>query len=298
MPLIYNGTEIETIIYNGVQLDKLIYNGVVVWEGMPDYTVLYFNNTTTSTVTQRVGRIIKNDTTPTQVYVNDTLIATWTTAGSSVGWTDYFDMPPNEDVVVKIVGGSFYMPTSITYRSKYMYKAILGKNVVGAMILGLDGETSLTSLVIGPNVTKIDTIPDSVTSLTLSEGLIKIDNQCFNGNTGITNFNIPASVNTIESYAFGNCAQLISATIPNPNCQFGSNIFTECPVLSELYIYTTAEQTSKSESGWGGWCRGCTLTPTIHLSQSIGTIEQARTLFGSIFDLIERGRYCTVLFDL
>ena len=298
MPLIFNGTEVETIIYNGVQLDKLVYNGVVVWEGIPDYAVFYFKNTTSSTVTQQIGRIVKNDTTPTYVYVNDVLLTTWTTANTSVGWSGYFDMPPNEDVVVKIVGGSFYMTTSITYRTKYMYKAVLGKNVVGPMTLGLNGEDALTTLVVGPNVTEIDALPKSITSITLSEGLQKIDNQCFYQNTGITEFNIPSTVTEIEAYAFGKCSQLTSATILNPDCQFGSNIFTECPVLSELFIYTTAEQTSKSTSGWGGWCRGCTLTPTIHLSKSIGTIEQARSLFGSIFDLIKSGRYCTVLFDL
>lgn len=298
MPLIYNGTEIETIIYNGVQLDKLIYNGVVVWEGMPDYTAFYYKNTTSSTVTQRVGRIIKDSTTPTYVYVNDTLIATWTTEGSSVSWTDYFDLPPNEDVVVKIVGGSFYAPSAISYTSKHMYKAILGKNYVGPMTLCFNNDSKLTSLVIGPNVTEIDNVPDAVTSLTLSEGLLKIDNQCFYENKGITTFNIPMSVNTIESYAFGYCAQLVSATIPNTSCQFGSNMFTHCPVLTDIYVYSTAEQTSKSDTGWGGWCRGCTLNPIIHLSSSIGTLTQARALFGSKFDLIKDDRYCTVVFDL
>ena len=36
MPLIYNGTTIDTIVYNGVTLDKVIYNGVTVWEGIPE----------------------------------------------------------------------------------------------------------------------------------------------------------------------------------------------------------------------------------------------------------------------
>ena len=298
MPLIYNGTEIETIIYNGVTLDKLIYNGVVVWEGIPDYTVLYFKNTTDTNVTQQVGGgLIKNDTTPTYVYVNDVLLTTWTTSGSQVGWSSYFDMPPNQDVVVKIVGGSFYLPRKINYRSNYMYKAVLGKNVVGPMTLGLDSEEALTTLVIGPNITEIDNIPDSVTSLTISEGLQTILNQCFYGNTGLTEIKVPSTVNKIEYYAFGSCSQLTSITIPNPQCQLEIP-FNDCPVLSDIYIYTTAEQTTKADSGWGGWCRGCTLTPTIHLSQSIGTIEQARSLFGSIFDLIQSGRYCTVVFDL
>ena len=34
MPLIYNGTNIESIVHNGVNLDKVVYNGTIVWEAL------------------------------------------------------------------------------------------------------------------------------------------------------------------------------------------------------------------------------------------------------------------------
>lgn len=54
--------------------------------------------------------------------------------------------------------------------------------------------------------------------------------------TSKTNYDIPLSVNTIESYAFNNCTKLSSITIPSSVTAIGDNALRDCTVLNSVTI--------------------------------------------------------------
>ena len=63
----------------------------------------------------------------------------------------------------------------------------------------------------------------SITTLTLSEGIEEIYENCFNGWTGLTAINLPASLTKVESHAFEGCTAVMSITlksVPN-NVEWG-----------------------------------------------------------------------------
>ncbi len=95
--------------------------------------------------------------------------------------------------------------------------------------------TSLESISISDSVTRIGkctfdsctslasiNIPDSVTSI----GILAFYNTAF---TAIT---IPESVKSIEEYAFGDCENLESITILNPECE----IYDRCDTIYNVYL--------------------------------------------------------------
>ena len=65
------------------------------------------------------------------------------------------------------------------------------------------------------------TMPDN-TTFDIKEGTTMIGYQCFNRQDGLVGVNIPQSVNTIDSYAFGNCPNLISMKVASGNNTFDS----------------------------------------------------------------------------
>lgn len=128
MGLIFNGTEIEKVIYNGVEIEKLIYNGTLVWEAFPAYTEFYFEG---NSLTGLQLTFHKNNTEPTEVYMNDTLLATIT---DNLNPTITFDVPNGENSL-KIRGGSFYMTDTaiVGDTQNRLISVILGKNYVGTL---------------------------------------------------------------------------------------------------------------------------------------------------------------------
>lgn len=145
MGLIFNGTNIEKIIYNGVAIEKLIYNGTLVWESFPAYTEFYFEGDSLSGLQLTFH---KNNTEPTEVYMNDTLLATIT---DDLNPTITFDVPPGENSLI-IRGGSFYMTDSaiIGDVQNRLVSVTLGKNYVGTLGSAFRNST-IWELKCGPN---------------------------------------------------------------------------------------------------------------------------------------------------
>ncbi|MBO5855210.1 MAG: leucine-rich repeat protein [Alistipes sp.] len=56
---------------------------------------------------------------------------------------------------------------------------------------------------------------------------------------GITEYNIPDSVTTIEDYAFNWCSRLTSVNIPDSVTEIGSYAFYYCTSLKQVYCYAT-----------------------------------------------------------
>ena len=69
MPLIINGTKVNTVIYNGVTLDKVIYNGITVYESIDyDSTYIFMDNTTS--IDRATYLQIKSNTSSGEIYYN------------------------------------------------------------------------------------------------------------------------------------------------------------------------------------------------------------------------------------
>ena len=62
-------------------------------------------------------------------------------------------------------------------------------------------------------VGKMATLPAN-TTVVLEEGITEIDNSAFKGNSGLVAIEIPASLETVDMFAFQNCANLKSITFP------------------------------------------------------------------------------------
>ena len=145
MGLIFNGTEIEKVIYNGTTVEKIIYNGTLVWEAFPAYSEFYFEGDSLSGLQLTFH---KNNTEPTEVYMNDTLLATIT---DDLNPTITFDVPPAENSLT-IRGGSFYMTDAaiIGDMQDRLKLVILGKNYVGTLGSAFRN-TTIQGLKCGPN---------------------------------------------------------------------------------------------------------------------------------------------------
>ena len=144
MGLIFNGTEIEKVIYNGTTVEKIIYNGTLVWEAFPAYTEFYFEGNSLSGLQLTFH---KNNTEPTEVYMNNTLLATIT---DDLNPTITFDLPPAENSLF-IRGGSFYMTDTaiVGDLQNRLVSVTLGKNYVGTLGSAFQNST-IQSLKCGP----------------------------------------------------------------------------------------------------------------------------------------------------
>lgn len=145
MGLIFNGTEIEKVIYNGTTVEKIIYNGTLVWEAFPAYTEFYFEG---DSLTGLQLTFHKNNTEPTEVYMNGTLLATIT---DNLNPTITFDVPPGENSLT-IKGGSFYMTDAAIIGDVQgrLISVTLGKNCVGTLGSAF-ANTTIQTLKCGPN---------------------------------------------------------------------------------------------------------------------------------------------------
>ena len=71
---------------------------------------------------------------------------------------------------------------------------------------------------------------DTITSITISEGITSIDSYAFRHCRNLTNVTIPESVTSIWDGAFTFCPNLVSVTIPKNVTRIGENPF-DCKVF-------------------------------------------------------------------
>ena len=171
-------------------------------------------------------------------------------------------------------------------------KITIGDAVTSIGRLAFYGCTSLTSLTIGKNVTKIGEkaflgtnitsldIPDSVTSmgesafsgctllkeLTIGGGLTKIPTYAFQ-RCGFIDVIIPDNVNTIGQYAFYNCAELTSVAIPDSVTTIEKGAFNNCSSLLSVDIPSsvTIIEASTFDS--------CSALSSVTIPNSVNTIS-------------------------
>ena len=105
---------------------------------------------------------------------------------------------------------------------------------------GEGGKVTVPSKIAGKKVAAIGeyTFADNetITKVSLPDGITKIGNYAFYFCRKLTSINIPNSVTSIGNSAFYNCSSLTSITIPNGVTSIGHNTFFHCSSLTSITI--------------------------------------------------------------
>ena len=91
---------------------------------------------------------------------------------------------------------------------------------------------SLTSITLPDGVTSIGNSAfnwcDSLTGITLPDGVTSIGNSAFRSCFSLTDITLPDSVTSIGNFAFDSCGSLTSAVIPDGVTSIGKDAFDDC----------------------------------------------------------------------
>ena len=98
---------------------------------------------------------------------------------------------------------------------------------------------------------------------TIPNGVTRIGDYAFYGQSRLTDITIPESVTNIRKYAFADCSNLANITIPEQVTEIGEYIFSNCTALTAIII----PEGVTSIEGWS-FC-GCSNLKTIVLPKSL-----------------------------
>ena len=167
--------------------------------------------------------------------------------------------------------------------------------------------TSLTSVIISEGVTAIDTNAFSectaLTGITIPNSVTSVAGTAFTGCSSLTSisvgsghtsfssangdlynkegttlliyapgkqasaFEVASTVTSIGDYAFSNCANLVSITLPSSVTSIGSNAFSYCTSLTSITIPSGVTSVGNS-AFWG-----CTSLATVTIENGVSSIE-------------------------
>ena len=117
---------------------------------------------------------------------------------------------------------------------------------------------------------------ESITSVTIEEGVTSIGNSAFADCTGLTSIEIPSSVTSIGESAFNYCPSLTSIEIPSSVTSIGNSAFEYCGLTS---IEIPSSVTSIGERAF----RGCTGLTSIVVDEG-NTIYDSRNNCNAIIE--------------
>lgn len=100
---------------------------------------------------------------------------------------------------------------------------------------------------------------DSITSISMPEGLTHIGDNAFHNCRRVTSITIPNTVTSIGHAAFSNCIGLSTMVIPNSVKTISSWVFTGCSGMQSIYMGTGLTEVLDSFSG-------CTSLREMHIS--------------------------------
>ena len=110
---------------------------------------------------------------------------------------------------------------------------------------------------------------ESLTSITIPNGVTSIGWHAFSWCKSLTNITIPGSVTSIGKAAFGGCVSLTSITIPNGVTSIGWDAFIHCRSLTNITIPNSVT----SIGGYAFW--NCTSLTSITIPNSVTGIEDS-----------------------
>lgn len=101
---------------------------------------------------------------------------------------------------------------------------------------------------------------------TISSNPLLYAHHLYLNDTEVTDLEIPDGINTIQNNAFQGCSGLLSVTIPNSVVTIGDNAFEDCTGLTSIEI-----PNSVTEIGWVAF-DGCTNLKNVTLGNSVSII--------------------------
>lgn len=111
------------------------------------------------------------------------------------------------------------------------------KRIGSYVFIGCD---SLTSITIPDGVTNIGfsafSSCSSLTSITIPDSVTNIDNAAFQSCTGLTSITIPNSLTSIDGHVFSGCSSLTNITIPDSVTSIDRYAFSGCSNLTSVTI--------------------------------------------------------------
>lgn len=143
--------------------------------------------------------------------------------------------------------------------------------------LGLGGVVNIPSTIGGVTVTSIGSMAfissESLTSITIPNGVTTIGVNAFNNCTNLKDVSIPNSVTSIGNQAFMTCTSLTSIVIPSGVTIIGEFAFSSCTSLTSIVI------PSSVTSIGDGLFSSCTSLNSLIIQSGVITIK-SYTFFG------------------
>ncbi len=156
-----------------------------------------------------------------------------TITATSVGKNEDMASPASASVTFTVYG--------LDNETGFKY-SVSGNGVSLENYTGTDTEVKIPSMINGKKVTNIGkwvfafaSNSKQITSVTIPNTVVTIDEYAFNACTNLENVNIPDSVKTIGKRAFYG-TNLKSVTIPNGVTSIGNEAFSNCKNLEEVQI--------------------------------------------------------------
>ncbi len=139
--------------------------------------------------------------------------------------------------------GYFFGASSYHVNGSYVPSSLKEVIITKAGSIGdyaFDNCDSLTSVTIGDGVTSIGYAAfydcNSLTSVTIGDGVTSIGSSAFSSCDSLTSITIGNGVTNIGSYAFSYCDSLISITIPDSVTNIGSYALHDCLSLTSITL--------------------------------------------------------------
>ena len=142
---------------------------------------------------------------------------------------------------IKVTQSIAPQPNQIFYTTCYNMSIMPARCDFGANIVSNLYEKGQGVITFDDNVTKIgeDAFSsidcNSLTSITIPDGVTSIEDMAFNGCWRLTSVTMPNSITSIGRYAFCLCQSLTSITIPDCITTIGSGAFNGCLKLESFY---------------------------------------------------------------
>lgn len=273
--------KIKKAYYGVGGVAKLVYSGIPDTPS-PENNYLYDGTSTfvftdnistpngsdfTLTTDEYVLQFEKYDATPLYVYFNGELVTTSTNIGDQTITINggASTLISKGTITVTIVSDSTY---GLGEQDFYQFWEYTGSDKY------TDDKTehgNMTSLTLSDNVVKVynnafsQTIKTSTMSIP-SKGIVTIGNSGFYGCSALTSFVVPSSVTSIENYAFSYCINLTSIVLPNGIDSIKPHMFYMCNALKSINIPNGVTGIGMSAFG------NCTSLTSVNIPNSVTSI--------------------------
>ena len=160
------------------------------------------------------------------------------------------------DQWLNMVFGDYWISSSNNNTNLYINNELVDEITINADIpsCAFYSIDSITKVTLGEGVTSIGddafSYCTNLTEITLPSSLTSIGSNAFSGCSALQSIEIPASVTSIGSNAFSGCSALQSIEIPASVTSIGSNAFRDCSNLTEIIL--PASLTSIDYSAFDG----------------------------------------------